>query len=124
MKMKTSLFSEFFSLFKVMIVMLIVTLGLILLLSFAVFRFRAGDFAISVFVFFTYFFSVFTGGFLLGKIKKEKKFLWGLLIGFLYFLLLFFFSFAANHALPSDPHELLPALCICLFGGMLGGMLS
>lgn len=61
------------------------------------------------------------GGFLMGKKRRQNRFLWGLLLGFVYFIVYFL---TAMLCMKVDPVDLLwVALPICL-GGMAGGMLS
>lgn len=68
--------------------------------------------------------SAFAGGFLLGKLQKVRKFIWGLVLGILYFLLLLLVSFGVYHTLQGDVVNLLTTLVLCSAGGMLGGMFS
>lgn len=62
-----------------------------------------------------------TGGFLLGKKRRVNRFLWGLLIGAIYFLLYMVIAVCTQDAAISE--ILWVALPVCL-GGMAGGMLS
>jgi putative membrane protein (TIGR04086 family) len=71
-----------------------------------------------------YGFSCFAGGCYCGKKMKKRKFLWGLLLGLCYFLLLFLLSQCREDA---DSPELVHSLLILMLsmgGGMLGGMVS
>ena len=60
----------------------------------------------------------------MGKLVGEKKFLWGILLGLLYFLLLLGISLAVNHDLKNPEMNLVTTLVLCVGGGMLGGMVS
>lgn len=71
-----------------------------------------------------YVLSTFVGGFAAGKFLKEKKFLWGLTVGILYFGLLLFVSLGLYHSLQGNGANVLTTLLLCMGGGMLGGMLS
>ena len=64
------------------------------------------------------------GGFLIGKLQKVRKFIWGLMLGILYFLLLVLVSFGVYHTLQGDVMQIVTTLVLCAAGGMLGGMLS
>lgn len=55
---------------------------------------------------------------------KRKKFLWGLLLGSLYFLILFAVSAALAGGLPKDLVHMGTTLGICMAAGTLGGMMS
>lgn len=68
--------------------------------------------------------STFSGGFVIGKLTGAKKFLWGLLAGVLYFVLLLLISFGIWHTLQGVPAETAAAFVLCAGGGMLGGMVS
>lgn len=68
--------------------------------------------------------STLISGFIAGKVKKSKKFLWGLLIGCTYFIILAILSFIISKELFSNEDMILPALISSAGGGMLGGMLS
>ena len=65
--------------------------------------------------------SAFAGAMLLGKRMMSRRFLWGLLLGLMYFLVLFL----AGRILSGswNPEAMLP-LALCAAGGMLGGMFS
>ena len=64
------------------------------------------------------------GGLIAGKKMKRKKFLWGLLLGSLYFLILFAVSAALAGGLPKDLVHIGTTLGICMAAGTLGGMMS
>ena len=53
-----------------------------------------------------------------------RKFLWGLLTGILYFVLLLLISLGVYHSLQSEPVSLLTTFLLCAGGGMLGGMIA
>lgn len=72
----------------------------------------------------TYVISTFAGGFVIGKLSGKKKFIWGILIGVLYFLLLLVISFGVYHSLQEEMTGLFTAFLMCAGGGMLGGMVS
>ena len=92
--------------FKWMIVdlmfMYIVTgLGLILM-AFLMEKFQLNGTFVEVGVTVIYVVSGIAGGLIVGKKMKRKKFLWGLLLGSLYFLILFAVSAALAGGLPKD----------------------
>ncbi len=71
-----------------------------------------------------YILSCFIGGFLMGKNTDQRRFIWGLITGVLYFLILMIVSMIVNTISGMDTSRLLSAFFICSFSGMLGGMLS
>lgn len=72
----------------------------------------------------TYVISTFAGGFVIGKLTGVKKFLWGLLAGILYFVLLLLISLGVYHSVQGELMNLLTTFLLCAGGGMLGGMVS
>ena len=68
--------------------------------------------------------STFSGGFVIGKLTGARKFLWGLLAGSLYFVLLLLISLGIYHTLQGAAAETAAAFVLCALGGMLGGMIS
>ena len=64
------------------------------------------------------------GGFITGKIKKNKRFLWGMAAGTGYFLVLLIVSLAMNGFAITDTVGLLTVLVICVGSGAIGGMIS
>ena len=71
-----------------------------------------------------YVLSTFAAGFIMGKLKKSKKFIWGLLMGGIYFLLLFGISFGVYRSFEGNGTSVLTTFLLCTGGGMLGGMLA
>lgn len=71
-----------------------------------------------------YILSCLVGGFLMGKNSEQRRFVWGLVTGVLYFLVLLIISTVMNTFTGMDTSRLLSAFFICGFSGMLGGMLS
>lgn len=100
----------------------LVTAVILLILAFVVLKLRpdAGKTEIGILV--TYVLSCFAGGWYGGRKAEKKKFLWGLLLGTLYFLLLFAVSGTGDRAVQSDLLQSVTALALCAGGGMLGGM--
>lgn len=102
----------------------IVTGLLLLLLTFLLYQFDLDEQKVMVGIIVTYVLSTFVGGFLIGKLTGAKKFVWGLVIGAVYFLLLFLISFGVYREFNTNGTNLLTTILLCLGGGMLGGMLS
>lgn len=71
-----------------------------------------------------YVISTFAGGFAAGKMAGVRKFLWGILTGGMYFVLLVLISLGIYHSLEGSGIHLLITFCMCTGGGMLGGMVS
>ncbi|MGN0334438.1 MAG: TIGR04086 family membrane protein [Lachnospiraceae bacterium] len=111
------------SIAKVLFASGIATAVLLLIFALIAWSFDLSGGAISAGISAVYVIACFIGGFLAGKIAGTRKFLWGLLIGAFYFVIVFGCSVIGN---PTGGSELsdLWNLLLCLGGGMLGGMVS
>ncbi len=76
--------------------------ALLLLLAFLLYQMELGEEVVKAGIIVIYIISGIAGGFLIGKMRREKKFLWGLCAGVIYFVLLFLISCAVNGGLPQD----------------------
>ncbi|MBQ8803050.1 MAG: TIGR04086 family membrane protein [Tyzzerella sp.] len=102
----------------------IVTGLLLLLLTFLLYQFDLDEQKVTAGIIVTYVVSTFVGGFIIGKLTGTKKFIWGLIIGVVYFLLLFLISLGVYREFNSNGMNMITTILLCLGGGMLGGMLS
>ena len=100
------------------------TILLLLLLSFLLYRFALSEKIIALGITGIYVISTFLSGLLAGKHEQTKRFLWGLLMGFLYFILLSAISLLANSSAFQIGSGFITTMILCCGGGMLGGMLS
>ena len=107
---------------KALLVSYLLTGGLLLLLAGLLYRFRLDEGKIQIGIILIYIFSCFAGGFLSGKMMKSRKFLWGVLLGLLYFLILTLVSLAVNRGLQDGTTSYFTTFFLCMGGGMLGGM--
>ena len=99
--------------------------GLLLLgVAFLLYKFDLSEQMVTIGIVATYAVSSFAGGFIAGKVKQEKRFLWGLAMGAIYYVLLLLISMGVYRELSQGSMQLLSAALLCLGGGMLGGMLS
>lgn len=101
-----------------------VTIILIFMMALVMLVTDMGSTGIKAGVLFIYIAASFSGGWTAGRKIGFKKFLWGLLAGFLYYLLI---SVIAALSGGIDEHgfriQIVPVL-MCLGSGMLGGMLG
>ena len=65
-----------------------------------------------------------SGGFMSGKILRKDKYLWGILVGAFYYLLLITVSFVVQGKWEMSLVHAVTTFFMCLGGGALGGMLS
>jgi len=107
-----------------LIFMYIITgLGLVLM-AVLLDKFQQGETFVNVGIIIIYILSGFFGGLIAGKKMKTKKFLWGLLLGTVYFVILLAVSIVVNSGLPQDLVHTITTFVICIAAGMLGGMLG
>ena len=71
-----------------------------------------------------YVIGTFSGGFVMGKLEGQKKFLWGFGTGVVYFVLLLLISFGMYREVSSGTGDLFLTFVLCTGGGMLGGMVA
>ena len=102
----------------------LLTAGLLLLLSLLLYRFSLSERIVSISITGIYIVVTFLAGFLAGKREGSRKFLWGLMMGCLYFTSLALVSLIVNHGMSSLSTSFLTVLVLCAGSGMLGGMLS
>lgn len=95
---------------------------LLVLLAFLLYQFRLSSKAVSVGVVLIYVASTFLAGYLAGKKAKNKKYVWGFVMGVGYFLVLAAVSLLTNSADGSLGG--VTSFLLCAAGGTLGGMLS
>lgn len=111
-------------LLKALLFAYILTTGLLLLLALLVYRFGWSEKFVSLLIIGIYTGVTFVSGFVTGKRLRTRKFIWGLLAGTLYFLVLVILSLAVNHSFKDVTTNFLSVLVLCAGSGMLGGMLS
>ena len=111
-------------LLKCLLFSYIVTAALLLLLAFLLFKLGLTEKIVSIAIIAIYVAATFLAGFLTGKRMGSRRFLWGLLMGGVYFLVLVAISLAVNHSVKELTDSFLTTMVLCAGGGMLGGMLS
>jgi len=109
---------------KALLISYILTGGFLLLLSLLLYKFSLSEAIVSVSIIAIYVIASFVAGNQAGKKMESKRFLWGLLMGALYFLVLAIVSLIVNHSLKDVARNFFTVLVLCAAGGMLGGMKS
>lgn len=109
---------------KALLAAYVVTGLLLLLIAGLMYRFQLDEGKVQIGIIVTYILSCFVGGFLAGKMMKSRQFLWGVLLGLLYFLVMTLVSVAVNRELQSSSSGFITSFLLCMGGGMIGGMLS
>lgn len=109
---------------KILFLMYFTTMLLLLLLAAVLFKTELPEMASKIWLIAVYVISGFLGGFFIGKRRKNKKFLWGLFIGALYFVILLAVSLLLYKGLTKDYVHLIMTMALCCFSGTVGGMVS
>lgn len=97
---------------------------LLALLAFLVFKFQLTETVTDLVIVAIYVMVTFLGAFVIGKKVKERKFLWGFLLGFMYILIISVVAIALGHVFQVNSTANLTTAALCIGGGLLGGMLS
>lgn len=109
---------------KCLLLSYVLTVLLLLLLALLLYRLDLAVKIVSVGIIVIYVAASFLAGFLAGKKMGSRKFLWGLIMGSVYFLVLALISMAANQSAAGVTDNFLKVYIICAGSGMLGGMLG
>lgn len=109
---------------KSLLISYLLTAGLLLLLALFLYKFSLTEKIVSLCITGIYILVTFLAGFLAGKREGARKFLWGLLMGCLYFIILTLVSLIVNHGMGDLSSGYFTTLVLCATSGMLGGMLS
>ena len=121
---KINLSSRLTFILKCLLISYLLTTGLLLLLALMLYRFGLSEKIVSICIIAIYIIITFLAGFLAGKREGNRKFLWGLMMCSLYFVILIVLSLIVNHGLSGVSGNLLTVLMLCGGSGMLGGMIS
>ncbi len=112
------------SFLKFLFVSFLLSVVMLFLLAFLLFKFHLSDTVVSAAVVAIYVVSNFLTGFLAGKTMGQQKYLWGLGIGAAYFCVLWLVSVLSGQSPEEIGHGFAMTLFLCLASGMLGGMVS
>lgn len=113
-----------FFLLKSLLFAYILTAGMLLLLAFFLYKMQLTEKPVSIAIIAIYVLATLFAGFITGKKMKTRKFLWGLVMGMAYFVVLALVSLAAAQSPDALGDSFFTTMMLCAGGGMLGGMLS
>ena len=102
----------------------IVTGILLLVLTIFMYKFELNEKIVSAAIVGIYVVSTLIGGMIIGKLTKSKRYLWGMVLGILYFVLLLLITLGVYRTLNGDSVSIVTSLILCAGGGMTGGMIS
>lgn len=109
---------------KSLLVSYIVTGILLLVLTFFMYKFELNEKIVSAAIVGIYVVSTLIGGMIIGKLTKSKRYLWGMVLGIIYFVLLLLITLGVYRTLNGDSVSIVTSLILCAGGGMAGGMIS
>lgn len=113
-----------FAVLKGVLFSYIVTAFVLLLLSLLMLKMDLSGTVFSGGLILTYIISSMVGGLFVGKKVEQKKFMWGLVCGVSYCVVLILVSLMMNGVGPIPVKSMVLVLGICSASGMVGGMLS
>lgn len=102
----------------------IVTAVLLLILALLLYKLELGEKVVSAGIVSIYILSTLIGGLIIGKIAQTRRFIWGISLGIIYFLLLLLITLGVYREIATDTGNLITTFILCIGGGMIGGMLS
>lgn len=122
MKYPMAYIGQVLRMMKALLVAYVMT-GLFLLITAGLmYRFELSEGKVKIAVIGIYVLSCFTGGFLAGRMMKNRKFLWGSMLGFLYFAVMLTVSVAVGRELKEAVMGISTTFFICIISGMIGGI--
>ena len=111
-------------LLKILLFSYILTGAFLALLAFLLYKVGLTENIVSIAIIAIYVLATFFAGFVVGKKLKNRKYLWGLLMGSAYFLVLAGVSMVLGDPAGHLGDSTVTTLVLCAAGGMLGGMVS
>lgn len=109
---------------KALLMAYIVTGILLVVLAFLLFKFQLPEQVVNIGIIVIYILSTFLAGLFMGKKFKSRKFIWGLLGGMAYFLVLTLVSLLVNKGIDGGTQTFVTTLFMCTLSGTFGGMLA
>lgn len=109
---------------KAMAAAYFVTVILLLIVAFAMYKLHLADSHVAVIINFVYVLATFTGGFICAKAMNSKRIVWGIISAAGYFVILYLISLAVGGEELKGMIEVSQMAGFCLIGGIIGGILS
>ncbi len=109
---------------KALFLMYFITGVLLFILAFLLFKLQLSEEVVTIGILVSYVLATFLGGLYIGKKMQNRKFLWGLTAGFLYFAILLLVTLAINRTLGDGAGNVITTMIMCVCGGTFGGMLA
>ena len=122
--MNSKLENHPWGLFKTLLISYILTVLLLAGLAFLMYRVKLGAAEATWGVMVIYLVTCAVGGFLTGRRVGNRRLLWGLLSGGLYFAVLLVLSLLMNGGVHGEVRQILTVLASCLAGSAVGAFIS
>lgn len=108
---------------KSVVVAYVLTAIALFILSFIMYKCKISMTGANSGILITYVLSCLVGGFIFSGCLSQKRYLGGGLMGVVYFLVVYVVSAVWNQSLAAQMPGMLTAFLICVFSGILGGMI-
>lgn len=109
---------------KTIVVTAIVTIAMLMILALLLLKVGFEDKTVLIGIGIIYFAANMAGGFIIGKVKGKRRFIWGLAVGITYFLVLSLVSFLVTGQVYQGDMPVIAGLLCCVGGGFIGGIIS
>lgn len=111
-------------LISTLLIMYVITGLALLALALLLFKMQLSENVVTIGIMVIYIVSCLIGGIIAGKRLQVRKFLWGVITGAIYFVVLLIGSLLLNRGISSDTVHVITTLIMCMAAGMIGGMIS
>ncbi len=102
----------------------VITFFGILVLALFLFFFQISEDVVDIGIIVIYVLACLFAGFVIGRRRKEKKYLWGMAAGGCYYILLILLSLILQSSLNTTDNNIVTMMFLCVGSGTLGGMVS
>jgi len=102
----------------------LITGGLLVVLAALLYKMQLSEQIVSIGIIAIYVIATLISGRIAGKRAGEKKYLWGLMQGCLYFVVLILVTLLVKHSVSDFGSNFVTTFLLCAGSGMLGGMLA
>jgi len=109
---------------KALLLSYVVTVVMLAVLTLLLYKMELSEKMVSAGIVVIYVLSTLVGGLLIGKMARTRRFIWGISLGMLYFLLLLLITLGVYRTVNTDVPNLITTWILCVGGGMIGGMIS
>lgn len=97
---------------------------LLLLFTYFVYKVQLAENIVVAGIMVIYFLSTLVGGYIIGRLTQQQKYMWGMVSGFVYFFLLMMVSIGVYRGFGTNGVQTVFAGILCVAGGMIGGMVA